>query len=71
MSLESRKNTTLDDPGAELLDQAQGLWDRYGRIVLGVIAGLALVALAAYYVASRDSAVSPTWISTSAFTPGS
>ncbi|HVQ27287.1 MAG TPA: tetratricopeptide repeat protein [Planctomycetota bacterium] len=49
MSLESRKNT-LDDPGAELLDRASGLWERYGRIVLGVVVGLAVVGVSAYYV---------------------
>ena len=49
MSLESRKNA-LDDPGAELLDRATSLWDRYGRIVLGVVVGLAVVGVSAYYV---------------------
>ena len=49
MSLESRKNT-LDDPGAELLDRATTLWDRYGRIVLGVVVGLAVIGVSAYYV---------------------
>ena len=49
MSLESRKNA-IDDPGAELLDRATTLWDRYGRIVLGVVVGLAVVGVSAYYV---------------------
>ena len=49
MSLESRKNA-LDDPGADLLDRATSLWDRYGRIVLGVVVGLAVVGVSAYYV---------------------
>lgn len=49
MSLESRKNT-LDDPGAALLDRATSLWDRYARIVLGVIVGIAVVGVSAYYV---------------------
>jgi TolA-binding protein len=49
LSLESRKNT-LDDPGAELLDRATSLWDRYGRIVLGVVVGIAVVGVSAYYV---------------------
>jgi tetratricopeptide (TPR) repeat protein len=51
LSLESRKNT-LDDPGAELLDRASGLWERYGRIVLGVVVGLAVVGISAYYIAT-------------------
>ena len=51
MSLESRKNV-LDDPGAELLDRATALWERYGRIVLGVVVGIAVVGVSAYYVIS-------------------
>jgi TolA-binding protein len=51
LSLESRKNT-LDDPGADLLDRASSLWDRYGRIVLGVVVGIAVVGVSAYYVVS-------------------
>ena len=35
MSLEtSGKKSVMDDPGAELLDQAQGIWARYGQSVL-------------------------------------
>ena len=49
MSLESRKNA-LDDPGAELLDRATTMWERYGRIVLGAVVGLAVIGLSAYYV---------------------
>jgi hypothetical protein len=40
----------MDDPGAELLDKATALWDRYGRIVLGVLVGLVVVGVAAYYI---------------------
>lgn len=54
MSLESRKNA-LDDPGADLLDRATSLWDRYGRIVLGVVVGLAVVGVSAYYVMAGSS----------------
>ena len=49
MSLESRKNT-LDDPGAALLDRGTALWDRYGRIVLGVVVGIAVIGVSVYYV---------------------
>jgi len=51
LSLESRKNA-LDDPGAELLDRATALRDRYGRIVLGVVVGIAVIGVSAYYVIS-------------------
>jgi len=51
LSLESRKNA-LDDPGAELLDRATALWDRYGRVVLGVVVGIAVIGVSAYYVMS-------------------
>src|SRR5262249_34668066 len=40
----------LDDPGADLLDRASALWERYGRIVLGVVVGLAVVGVSAYYM---------------------
>ena len=49
MSLESRKGTALQDPGAEMVDQVTGLWDRYGRIVLGVLAAVVAVAAVAYF----------------------
>ena len=49
MSLESRKSA-LDDPGADLLDRASALWERYGRIVLGVVVGIAVVGISAYYI---------------------
>ena len=49
MSLESRKNT-LEDPGADLIDRAKSVWEQYGRIVLGVVVGIAVVGISAYYV---------------------
>lgn len=49
MSLESRKGTTLQDPGADMLDQVTGLWERYGRIVLGALAAVVAVAAVAYF----------------------
>jgi tetratricopeptide (TPR) repeat protein len=54
LSLESRKNTALDDPGAELLDKATALWDHYGRIFLGVLVGLVVVGVAASYIVSGN-----------------
>jgi TolA-binding protein len=49
LSLESRK-TSLDDPGAELIDRATGLWERYGRIALVVVVGLVALGVGTYYV---------------------
>jgi tetratricopeptide (TPR) repeat protein len=49
LSLESRKNV-IEDPGAELLDKASGLWERFGRIALIVVVALAAVGVGTYYV---------------------
>jgi predicted negative regulator of RcsB-dependent stress response len=49
LSLESRKGTALEDPGAEMLDQVSGLWERYGRIVLGALAAIVAVGAVAYF----------------------
>jgi len=61
LSLESRRSA-LDDPGAELLDKAQGLWDRYGRIALGALVAIAVIGIGTYYVLSgrrtRENAAS-------------
>ena len=56
MSLES-KTQRLADPGAEFIDRAQGVWNRYGRIVLGVVGAVALAAiLGFFFFRSRGSA---------------
>ncbi len=47
MSLESRKHTALQDPGAEMVDRMTALWDRYGRIALAVLAGIVVIAAVA------------------------
>lgn len=49
MSLESRKGTALEDPGAEMLDRMTSLWARYGRIILGGVVAVAAVAAVAYF----------------------
>lgn len=54
MSLESRKQTTLDDPGADLLDRVSRIWNQYGRIVLGVVVGVAVVGVALFYIRSGN-----------------
>ena len=48
MSLETRKNA-IEDPGAELLDRATGLWEQYGRIALYVVVGVLVLGIAGYY----------------------
>lgn len=49
MSLESRKGTVLEDPGAEMLDRVSGLWQRYARIILGALVAVAAVAAVGYF----------------------
>lgn len=49
MSLESRKSGQLEDPGAELLDRASGLWSQYGRILLGALAVAAVAGGLAFF----------------------
>lgn len=49
MSLESRKGTALQDPGAEIVDRLTALWARYARIILGAIVAVAAVAAVAYF----------------------
>lgn len=56
MSLESRKGTGLDDPGAVMVDRVTGIWTRYGRIVLGALAAVVAVAAVAYFTI-RSNAV--------------
>ena len=55
MSLESRKGTALEDPGAELVDQVTSVWDRYGRIVLGVVVALLAVGAVAYFTVRSNA----------------
>ena len=50
MSLENRKTAQLEDPGAELLDRAQGVWERYGRIVLGAVGALVVLAVLGFFM---------------------
>lgn len=49
MSLESRKSSTLEDPGAELLEKMTTSWDTYGRIVIGVVAVVVLGGLGTWF----------------------
>jgi predicted negative regulator of RcsB-dependent stress response len=56
LSLESRKGTALDDPGAELVDQVTNVWDRYGRIILGALVALVAVGAVAYFTVRSNAA---------------
>ncbi|MEQ1834745.1 MAG: tetratricopeptide repeat protein [Candidatus Eisenbacteria bacterium] len=50
MSLEtSGKKSVMDDPGAELLDQAQGIWSRYGQTVLIALLVVVAAGVGTYY----------------------
>ena len=44
------KTEQLEDPGAELLDRATSMWDRYGRVVLGVVAAVVAIAAIWFFV---------------------
>ena len=46
MSLESRKNTALQDPGAEMVDRMTGLWQHYGRAVMIALGGIVVIVAA-------------------------
>lgn len=49
MKLQSRRATSISDPGAELVDQLTSLWARYSRVVLGALGALVVVAAGGYY----------------------
>lgn len=49
MSLESRKGTTLEDPGAEMVDRMTTLWQRYARIILGALLAVVAVGAVAFF----------------------
>ena len=48
MSLETQKSH-IEDPGADLLDRAQGLWNRYGQPLLIALLVVAAGAIGTYY----------------------
>lgn len=61
MSLESKRGTQLADPGAEFIDRVTGLWERYSRIVLGVLIAAVVIGVIAFFTlraraASEDAA---------------
>lgn len=50
MALESQKTARLEQPGAEVLEQATAIWDRYGRILLWVVGAAAVLGGAAFFL---------------------
>ncbi len=55
MSLESRKSGTLEDSGAELVDQMTSFWDRYGRIVLGTAGAVIVIGLVTWFTLQSNA----------------
>jgi TolA-binding protein len=44
------KATRLEDPGAEMLDRMTSLWDRHGRIILGVTLGVIAIGAVGFFL---------------------
>jgi len=55
LSLESRKNTVLEDPAHEMTDRLQSLWDRFGRLALGVLAAIVVLGVGYYFTAQANA----------------
>lgn len=49
MALHTQHSSRLEQPGAELMVPLTNFWDRYGRIVLGVLAGLVVVGVVGFF----------------------
>lgn len=56
MALESQKAARLEDPGAETLERLTSVWDRYGRIALGVLAGAVAIGAVTFLVMRNRAA---------------
>lgn len=54
MSQEHGRSKALQDPGAEMVDRLTSLWNRYGRIALGVIGAAVVVGGVAYYTIQQN-----------------
>ncbi len=44
----------MHDPGAEMVDQITSVWQRYGRIALGVLGAIVVVAGVAYFTVQQN-----------------
>ena len=49
MALHTPHSTRLEQPGAELMVPLANFWDRYSRVVLGVLAGLVVVGVIGFF----------------------
>lgn len=57
MPLSTHHSTRIEQPGAELMVPLQRFWERQGRIALGVIGGLAVLAVVGFFaLRSRQTA---------------
>lgn len=57
MSLQSQQSSRLEQPGAGLMVPLASFWDRYGKITLGVAAGLVVLGVVLFMAGrSRSSA---------------
>ena len=56
MSLESKRHTGLESEGEVAIEHLTNFWDRYGRIVLGVLGALVVVGVGAFFYLRNRSA---------------
>lgn len=49
MALHTQHSSRLEQPGAEIMVPLANFWDRYGKIVLGVLAGLVVVGAVGFF----------------------
>jgi len=48
LSLQTRHSSRIEQPGAEIIEPLVSFWERYSRVVLGVVAGIAVVGTVGY-----------------------
>ncbi len=56
LSLESRKIANMSDPGAELLDRFQAVWGRFGRVILGALGAVVVLAVLGFFMVRSRAA---------------
>jgi outer membrane protein assembly factor BamD (BamD/ComL family) len=52
--VESRKGPALDDSSAQVVETMTSFWDRFGRVVLGVVAAVIAVGAIAYFTIQNN-----------------